>query len=276
MHVWTHLSEKWADKSGYGIFADGMMELDWEVGELLKQLDDLGIADNTIVIFTTDNGVQNSAWPDGGVGPFRGEKGTTWEGGFRVPMLVKWPGTIKPGIVVNDIFSFEDWLPTLLAGAGDSDIKEKLLKGMKAGDKKFKVHLDGYNFVPFFKGEVSQGPRREMFYFTDNADLFALRYGDWKVHFKTLDGNLFSGQVRETNVPLVVNLRMDPFERMIEEGGGYQRWWGEKLWAIVPATVIVGQFLETFKEFPPSQPTASIKVEQVLEALQAGSAGGGH
>jgi arylsulfatase A-like enzyme len=275
MHVWTHLSPKWADKSGYGIFADGMMELDWEVGELLKQLDDLGIADNTIVIFTTDNGVQSSSWPDGGVGPFRGEKGTTWEGGFRVPMIVKWPGTIKPGSIVNEIFSFEDWLPTLVAGAGDPNIKEKLLKGMKVGDKKFKVHLDGYNFVPFFKGEVPKGPRHEMFYFTDNADLFAVRYDDWKVHFKTIDGNLFSGQVRETNVPLVVNLRMDPFERMWDESGSYSRWWGEKLWTMMPATVIVGQFLETFKEYPPSQPTGSIKVEQMLKALQAGSTGGG-
>jgi arylsulfatase len=275
MHVWTHLSPKWADKSGYGIFADGMMELDWAIGELLSQLDDLGIADNTIVIFTTDNGVQHSAWPDGGIGPFRGEKGTTWEGGFRVPMVVKWPGTIKPGSVINDIFSFEDWLPTLVAGAGDPEIKGKLLKGMKVGDKNFKVHLDGYNFVPFFKGEVPQGPRREFFYFTDNADLFAVRYADWKVSFKTIDGNLFSGQVRESNVPLVVNLRMDPFERMMDEGGGYSRWWGEKLWTIMPATVIVGQFLETLKEYPPSQPTATIKVEEVLRALQAGSISGG-
>jgi arylsulfatase len=243
MHVWTHLSPKWADKSGHGLFADGMMELDWEVGELLKQVDDLGIADNTIVIFTTDNGAQHSTWPDGGIAPFRGEKGTTWEGGFRVPMVVKWPGTI--------------------------------LKGMKVGDKNFKVHLDGYNFVPFFKGEVPQGPRREFFYFTDNADLFAVRYGDWKVHFKMIDGNLFSGQVRESNVPLVVNLRMDPFERMMDESGGYDRWWGEKLWTMMPATVIVGQFLETFKKYPPSQPTASMKVEQVLKALQAASAGAG-
>jgi len=276
MHVWTHLSPKWKDKSGYGVFADGMMELDWEVGELLNKLDELGIADNTIVIFTTDNGVQFSAWPDGGIGPFKGEKGTTWEGGFRVPMLVKWPGTIEPGTVINDPFSFEDWLPTLLAGAGDANIKEKLLKGTKVGDEKFKVHLDGYNFVPFFKGEVPRGPRHEFFYFTDNADLFAVRYDDWKVHFKTIDGNLFSGQVREANVPTVVNLRMDPLERMMDEGGGYDRWWGEKLWTMMPATVIVAQFLETFKEFPPSQPTASIKVEQVLQALQAGAAGGGN
>jgi arylsulfatase A-like enzyme len=275
MHVWTHLSPKWADKSGYGLFADGMMELDWEVGELLKQVDDLGIADNTIVIFTTDNGVQHSAWPDGGIGPFRGEKGTTWEGGFRVPMVVKWPGTIEPGTIVNDTFSFEDWLPTLVAGAGDPNVKEKLLNGMKAGNKDFKVHLDGYNFVPFFKGEADQGPRREFFYFTDNADLHAVRLGDWKILFKTIDGNLFSGQVRETNVPLVVNLRMDPFERMMDEGGGYQRWWGEKLFTMIPATVVVGQFLDTFKEYPPSQATGSIKVEDALKALQSGSSGGG-
>lgn len=275
MHVWTHLSPKWADKSGYGLFADGMLELDDVVGRLLKKLDDLGIADNTIVIFTADNGVQHASWPDAGIAPFRGEKGTTWEGGFRVPMVVKWPGTIKPGSVVNDIFSFKDWLPTLVAGAGDPNTKEKLLKGMKVGDKNFRVHLDGYNFVPFFKGETDRGPRREFFYFTDNADLNALRYGDWKISFKTIDGNLFTGQVQEMNVPLVTNLRMDPFERMHVEGNGYGQWWGEKLWTLMPAAAIVGQFLETFKEYPPSQPTASIKVEQVLQALQAGSLGGG-
>lgn len=154
-------------------------------------------------------------------------------------------------------------------------MKEKLLNGMKAGNKDFKVHLDGYNFVPFFKGEADQGPRREFFYFTDNADLHAVRLGDWKILFKTIDGNLFSGQVRETNVPLVVNLRMDPFERMMDEGGGYQRWWGEKLFTMIPATVVVGQFLDTFKEYPPSQATGSIKVEDALKALQSGSSGGG-
>src|SRR6201993_927824 len=145
MHVWTHVSPKWENKSGYGLYADGMMELDWEVGELLKKLDDLGIADNTIVLFTSDNGAEIFTWPDGGNHPFRGEKGVTYEGGFRVPMLAKWPGVIKPDTIVNDIMANEDWMPTLLAATGDPDVKEKLLKGMKVGDKTFKNHLDGYN-----------------------------------------------------------------------------------------------------------------------------------
>jgi arylsulfatase len=173
-HVWTHLSPKWADKTGLGLFADAMMELDWEVGEILKKLDDLGIADNTIVLFTSDNGAEIFSWPDGGNHPFRGEKGTIFEGGFRVPMLVKWPGAIKPGTIINEIVSAEDWLPTLVAAAGEPAIKEKLLAGYKAGDKTFKNYLDGYNFMPFFKGEVAEGPRHEFFYFSDNADLMAL------------------------------------------------------------------------------------------------------
>jgi len=199
MHVWTHLSPKWKDKSGNGLFADGMMELDAHVGQLLKKLDDLGIADNTIVLFMSDNGAEISTWPDGGSTPFRGEKGTTFEGGFRVPMVARWPGTIKPGTIVNDIVAGEDWMPTLLAGAGDPDIKDKLLKGTKVGDKTFKNYLDGYNFLPFFKGEIAQGPRKEFFYFTDNGDLTAVRYEGWKINFKTIKGNLFTGSEESTN-----------------------------------------------------------------------------
>jgi len=159
MHVWTHLQEKWKDKTGYGLFADGMAELDNVVGEILKTLDTLGVADNTIVVFTSDNGAEIFSWPDGGMHPFKGEKGTTWEGGFRVPAVVRWPGVIKPGTIYNDIMCHEDWMPTSLAAAGDPGIKEKLLKGMKVGDKTFKTHLDGYNFMPFFRGETDKGPR---------------------------------------------------------------------------------------------------------------------
>src|SRR5271165_203410 len=193
-----HLSDKWKDKSGHGLYADAMMELDWEVGELLKKLDDLGIADNTIVMFTSDNGAEIFSWPDGGNHPFRGEKGTTYEGGFRVPAVLRWPGIIKPGTIINDIMGSEDWLPTFLAAAGDPNVKEELLKGMKVGDKTFKNHLDGYNFLPFFKGEVAKGPRREVFYFTDSGDLTALRYDDWKISFKTIKGNLFNGKEDST------------------------------------------------------------------------------
>jgi arylsulfatase A-like enzyme len=270
-HVWTHLSDKWKDKSGFGLYADAMMELDWEVGEILNKLDDLGIADNTIVLFTSDNGPEIFSWPDGGNHPFRGEKGTVFEGGFRVPMVAKWPGVIKPGTIINDIMAHEDWLPTLLAAAGDPDIKEKLLAGHQAGDKTFKNHLDGYNFMPFFQGEADAGPRHEFFYFSDNADLMAVRYNAWKASFKTITGNLFTGKEDSTNVPLMTNLRQDPWERYQSESMLYGRWWGEKLWAMVPAVSIVGQFLETFKEYPPSQVSGTLSVEKALHLLEDGT-----
>jgi arylsulfatase A-like enzyme len=269
-HVWTHLAPKWQGKSGFGLFADAMMELDWVVGELLKKLDDLGIADNTIVMFTSDNGAEIMSWPDGGNHPFRGEKGTVFEGGFRVPMLAKWPGVIKPGTIVNDIMAAEDWLPTILAAAGEPDINQKLLDGYTAGEKKFKNHLDGYNFMPFFKGEVPEGPRHEFFYFSDGGDLMALRYNAWKISFKTILGNLFTGHETSTNVPLVTNLRADPWERYQTESLLYGKWWGQKLWSMLPAVAIVGRFLQTFKEFPPSQVSGSMSVEKALAALQDG------
>ncbi len=247
-----------------------MMELDHIVGELLKKLDDLGIADNTIVLFTSDNGAEILSWPDGGNTPFKGEKGTTWEGGMRVPGIVRWPGVIKPGTVVNDIMSQEDWLPTFLAAAGDSDVKENLKKGMKVGDKTFKNHLDGYNFMPFFKGEEEKGPRREIFYFDDNANLNALRVDDWKIHFKIMEGNLAVANLKPLNLPQVINLRQDPFERFPSESMMYFRWYADKLWAFVPAQQIVGQFLQSFKEFPPSQKSGSFSVDQVLEQLETG------
>jgi arylsulfatase A-like enzyme len=276
MHVWTHLSPKWENKSGYGLYADGMMELDNDVGELLKKVDDLGIADNTIIIFTSDNGAETMSWPDGGNSPFRGEKGTTYEGGFRVPLLVKWPGTINPGAIINEIIAGEDWMPTLLAAVSDPNVKEKLLQGMQVGDKTFKVHLDGYNFVPFFKGEIAQGPRHEFFYFTDNGDLLALRYDDWKLSFKTIKGNLFTGTPESTNVPYVTNLRQDPWERYQDESMMYARWWGDKLWTMIPGVTIVGQFLATFREYPPSQRGGTLSIERALEMVQQGASGGGH
>jgi arylsulfatase A-like enzyme len=275
MHVWTHLSPKWENKSGYGLEADGMMELDAEVGAVLKKIDDLGIADNTIVLFTSDNGAETFSWPDGGVTPFRGEKGTTFEGGFRVPMIAKWPGTIKPNTVINDVIAAEDWMPTMLAAAGEPDVKEKLLKGLKVGDKTFKNHLDGYNFMPFFKGDEAKGPRREFFYFTDSGDLNALRYNDWKIEFSWVKGNLFTGQVQSMNVPIVVNLRQDPFERFPDESLMYTRWWGDKLWTLVPSQLIVGQFLQSFVEYPPSQKGGSYSIKQFLDKVQNGASGAG-
>jgi arylsulfatase A-like enzyme len=274
MHVWTHLSPKWENKSGYGLYADGMMELDYVVGELLKKLDTLGIANNTIVVFSSDNGAEVMTWPDGGNTPFHGEKGTTWEGGFRVPAVVRWPGTIKPGTVINAIMSHEDWAPTFLAAAGDADIKEKLKKGYLAAGKTFKSHLDGYNFIPFFKGDAKEGPRQEIMYFDDNANLNAIRVRDWKIHFKVQEGNLQDSVLRPVNLPYVVNLRQDPYERFMHESKMYFRWYGDKLWAFAPAQVVVGQFLQTFKEFPPSQESATFGVDQVLKQLQKPTAQG--
>ena len=271
MHVWTHLQEKWKNKTGFGLYADGMAELDNVVGEILKTLDALKVADNTIVVFTSDNGAELFTWPDGGMHPFKGEKGTTWEGGFRVPAVARWPGVIKPGTIYNDIMSHEDWLPTFLAAAGDPGIKEKLLKGMKVGDKTVKTHLDGYNFMPFFKGETDKGPRREFFYFDDNANLNALRYDQWKIHFAWIEGHLFSGKRTSANVPLVVNLRQDPFERTPFESDSYRRFQADKLWTLVPAQAIAGEFIQSFKEYPPSQRSGSFNLDQVMDALSAGA-----
>jgi len=275
MHVWTRLSPKWQNKTGYGLYADGMAELDDVVGRLLKKLDDLGIADDTIVVFSTDNGAESFSWPDGGTQPFRGEKGTTWEGGFRAPCLTRWSGAIKPGTIINATMSHEDWLPTLLAAAGNPDVKEQLLKGLAVGDKTFKTHLDGYNFLPFFKSEISDAPRHEFFYFDDQANINAMRYNDWKISFAWIEGNLFTGRRVTQNVPLVTNLREDPFEKYHEEAGSYERWWSDKLWTLVPAQAIVAEFLASFRDYPPSQKSGSFDVSQFLEALQSAASGGG-
>jgi len=224
-------------------------------------------------VFTTDNGAEIMSWPDGGNTPFHGEKGSTWEGGMRVPAVVRWPGVIKPGTVFNNVMAHEDWMPTLVAAAGDPDVTQKLLKGYSIGGKTFKNHLDGYNFLPFLRGQEARSPRREIFYFDDNANLNALRIDDWKISFKIMQGNITVGTVVQPNMPVVVNLRQDPFERYYGESQMYFRWAGDKLWAFVPAQVIVGQFLQSFKEYPPSQKSGSFGVDQVLQALQTGAAG---
>jgi len=270
MHVWTRLSKEWENKSGYGLFADGMMELDWVVGQLLKKLDDLGIANNTIVVFTTDNGVEKFSWPDGGTAPFRGEKGTTWEGGFRVPALARWPGVVKPGTIVNDIACHEDWAPTFLAAAGVADIKGKLVQGYQAGDKNFKIHLDGYDMTDLLSGR-GKGARQEIFYFDDEGSFNALRYGDWKLHF-AIKNTWWDDVAQPRTVPLVINLRQDPFE-VTPESKMYTRWHGDKLWTMLPAQVIVGQFLQTFREFPQRQKSATFNVDRILEQMQKASKG---
>jgi arylsulfatase len=268
MHVFTRLSKEWENKSGFGLYADGMMELDWVVGQLLKKLDDLGIAGNTMVVFTTDNGVEKFSWPDGGTAPFRGEKGTTWEGGFRVPALVRWPGTIKPGTIVNDVAAHEDWLPTFLAAASVPAIKEKLAQGHQSGDKTFKVHLDGYDMTDLLSGK-GPGKRKEILYFDDEGSLNALRYGDWKLHF-AVKNSWWDDVSQPRTVPLVINLRQDPFE-VTPDSKMYTRWYADKLWTLLPAQVIVGQFLQTFREFPQRQKSATFNVDTILEKMQKAS-----
>ncbi|MEH0157119.1 arylsulfatase [Limibacter armeniacum] len=266
MHVWTHLKKASDGKTGIGLYPDGMVEHDGHVGKLLQQLEDLGIDKNTIVIYGTDNGAEKFTWPDGGSTPFRGEKGTTYEGGFRSPCLVRWPGVIKPGTVINTIFSGEDWLPTLLAAAGDPNVKEKLLKGMKVGSKNFKVHLDGYNFVPFFKGEEKEGPRNEIYYFDAGGNLNAVRYKDWKVHFAVMEGPINEAYRKIPSWPVVVNLRADPFENAAFESANYIKWYADNMWLFVPAQNYVAQFLETFKEYPPKR-GSSLSVDEVLQKI---------
>jgi arylsulfatase A-like enzyme len=270
MHVWTHLSEEYKGKSGYGMYADGMMELDDGVGTLLKKLDDLGIADNTIVIFSTDNGAEKFTWPDGGTTPFRGEKGTTWEGGFRVPMMVKWPGHIKPGTVINDIFSQEDWLPTLLAAAGEPDVKEKLLVGHEANGKTFKVHLDGYDQSDLLAG-TGPGERDEIFYFDAGNNLNAIRYKDWKISFTIMEGAINEAYRKTPSWPIIVNLRMDPYETGPDSALYVRQFYADQMWMFVPAQALVQKFLNTFKEFPQRQEGGSLSIDAVINKMKSAS-----
>ena len=267
MHIWTHLKPESVGVTGLGIHADGMVEHDGHVGQLLDKLDELGIADNTIVMYSTDNGAEVFSWPDGGTTQFRGEKNDNWEGGFRVPMVMRWPGVIKPGSVTNEIYSHLDVIPTLLAAVGDDKIKEKLKAGTRIGNKKYNVHLDGYNFLPYLKGEDEKGPRKEIFYSSDTGDLLNLRYNNWKIVFaeqREHGFNVWQEPFTFLRLPKIFNLRMDPFERADHEAIGYAKWRADRLFLLVPAQGIVGNFLKTFQEFPPRQKPASFSFDQVV------------
>ena len=270
MHIWTRLKAQSQGKTGLGIYPDGMVEHDAMVGVLLDKLKELGLDDNTIVMYSTDNGAEKFTWPDGGQSPFRGEKNTNWEGGYRVPCAIRWPGVIKPGTVFNDIFAHEDMLPTLLAAAGDPDVKGKLLKGMKVGGKTFKVHLDGYDITDALAGK-SPSPRHEFIYFVDDGSLVGLRYDQWKIVFaeqREHGLNVWQEPFVALRLPKLFNLRSDPFETADEEGMDYERWRVEHLFVMVPAQEYVGKFLATFREFPPSQKPGSFSIDQVMESLQ--------
>jgi arylsulfatase len=273
MHIWTHLKPESDGKTGLGTYPDGMVEHDALVGELLKTLDDLGIADNTIVMYSTDNGAEKFTWPDGGTSPFRGEKNTNWEGGYRVPTAIRWPGSITPGTVNNDIFAHEDMLPTLLAAAGATDVKEQLLDGMRIGRRSYKVHLDGYDVREALAGRAAS-PRHEFFYFNDDGSLVALRYDQWKIVFAEQRAHSFDVWQEPfvpLRVPKIFNLRADPFEIGDHESIGYARWRIDRLFLLVPAQQYVGQFLATFQQYPPRQKPGSFSIDQVLESLQEGS-----
>jgi arylsulfatase len=265
MHVWTRLKEESVGVTGIGLYPDGMVEHDKAIGTVLKKLEDLGIIDNTIIMYSTDNGAEKFTWPDGGTTPFAGEKGTTWEGGFRVPCVIRWPGVIKPGTVSNDIHSHEDMMPTLLAAAGVPDVKEKLLVGYKANGKNFKVHLDGYNLMPLWKGDVTENPRNEIFYFDQGGNLNALRYRNWKLHFAYMEGAINEAFRVQPAWPLVINLRADPYE-VSWEASLYTKWYAENMWLFVPAQAYVGEFLQTFKEFPPVA-GSSLGIDKVVQTL---------
>ena len=273
MHIFTHLKKESDGKTGFGVYPDGMVEHDGHVGQLLALVDELGAADDTIVVYTTDNGAEVMTWPDGGTTPFRGEKATNWEGGFRVPCAIRWPGVIKPGTVVNDLCAHEDFLPTLAAAAGDADVVDRIRKGGKIGDKTFKVHLDGHNLIPFFKGEEKESPREGFMYWSDDGDLMALRVRHWKITFMMQEHtglDVWKRPFTSLRGPDLYNLRSDPFERG-PESLEYAKWMMERAFLLVPAQAIVGKVLESFKEFPPRAKAASFTVGDAMEKITTAS-----
>jgi arylsulfatase A-like enzyme len=276
MHFRTHVKQELRGISGQDEYSDGMVEHDMHVGKLLAKLDELGIANNTIVFYSTDNGPHYNTWPDAAATPFRGEKNTNWEGGWRVPAAVRWPGKVKAGTISNEIMHHMDWLPTLAAAAGDDEIKEELLNGHRAGGRRYKVHLDGYNFLPYLTGQAESGPRSEIFYFSDDGDLTALRYRDWKVIFmeQRVEATLqaWMEPFVPLRVPMIFNLRRDPYERASKTSNTYYDWLLDRAYLLVPAQAYVGNFLATFKEYPPRQKAASFSLDKVLAQLQEGAA----
>jgi arylsulfatase len=275
MHLRTHVAPERRSPPGLTArteYADGMVEHDGHVGQILKAIDDLGIADDTIVLYTTDNGPHMNTWPDGAMTPFRSEKNTNWEGAFRVPCMIRWPGKIKPGSVSNEIISGHDWLPTLLAAAGETEIKDKLLKGHDAAGKHFKVHLDGFNVLPYLTGETEKSPRRGFFYFNDDGDIVALRVENWKVVFmeQRAPGTLrvWAEPFTPLRLPKLFDLRADPYERADITSNTYYDWFISQPYLIFAAQAETQKFLETFKEFPPRQRAASFSIDQAVDKMK--------
>ncbi|MFK4523017.1 arylsulfatase A-like enzyme [Bradyrhizobium japonicum] len=276
MHFRTHVREYHRGPPGLTArteYADGMIENDATIGTVLKAIDDLGIGNDTVVIYTTDNGPHQNSWPDAGTTPFRSEKNTNWEGAFRVPCMIRWPGRIQPGSISNETISALDWMPTLLAVAGEPDIKDKLLRGHQAGSKTFKVHLDGYNQLPHLTGQQERSARKEFVYFDDDGDVVALRYENWKVVFEEqrAQGTLriWAEPFTKLRVPKIFDLRSDPYERADITSNTYYDWlMTDGAGVFIAAPRIVGEFLATFKEFPPSQRPSSFSIDQIVEKMQ--------
>ncbi len=278
MHLRTHAKPESRGQSGrwQSEYHDVMIDHDKLVGGLLDKLDELGIADNTIVLYSTDNGPHMNSWPDAAMTPFRNEKNSNWEGAYRVPGLVRWPGKIQPGTVSNEIISHMDWLPTFAAVAGEPEIKEKLLKGYLAAGKNFKTHLDGYNLLPYLIGQTDKSPRVDFFYFSDDGDLTGMRYDNWKIVFmeqKVQGGmRIWLEPYVTLRAPKIFNLRTDPYERADTTSNTYYDWYIDHVYLFVPTQKIVADFLATFKEYPPRQKAASFTIGQVLEKLQTAKA----
>jgi len=276
MHFRTHVRDAHRDKPGLTSrteYNDGMIEHDAVIGTVLKAVDDLGIGNNTIVIYTTDNGPHQNSWPDAGTTPFRSEKNTNWEGAFRVPCLIRWPGRIQPGSVSNDIVSGLDWLPTLMAAAGDPEIKDKLLKGYQVGSKTAKVHLDGYNQLPYLTGQQPNSARKEFIYFNDDGDLVALRYENWKFVFEEQRAlgtmRIWAEPFTKLRVPKLFDLRSDPYERAdVTSNTFYDFFLSDGAGPFIASQAIVAPFLATFKEYPPSQRPSSFSIDQLVENMQ--------
>jgi arylsulfatase A-like enzyme len=274
MHFRTHTKPESLRQSGVAQspYHDAMIDHDKNVGSILDLIDQLGIAENTIVLYSTDNGPHRNSWPDAGTSPFRNEKNTGWEGASRVPSMVRWPGRIAAGTVSNDIMSNLDWMPTLLAAAGEPNITDKLQEGYEAGDETYKVHLDGYNFLPYLTGQEKSGPREEFFYFSDDGDLLALRYRNWKVHFMVQDQpgtlEIWQREFRGLRLPYIFNLRTDPYEQATITSNTYWDWYIDHAWILYPLPNVVGEFLATFEDYPPRQKAGSFTIGKALDRLQ--------
>jgi arylsulfatase A-like enzyme len=279
MHIWTRIPQESEGISGQGTYNDGMVLHDINVGQMLDVLDELGIADNTIVLYSTDNGPHYNTWPDGAITPWRSEKNSNWEGAYRVPSFARWPGKFEAGSTLNGILTHQEWLPTLLAAAGEPDIVPKLRSGYEVGDKSFKVHIDGYNALPYLTGATDESPREWFFYTNDDGLIVGIRYGDWKAVFyeqraKTMQ--LWAEPFVALRLPKIFNLRRDPFERADENSNGYWNWVVEHIFVIYPMQALAAEQLQSFREFPPRQEPGSFNLDAIVKKMTAAADGSQH